>query len=635
MTLEAYSVAVKLSLVSNVSAGLVAISKQCEATGVHVENLQKKLNEIKAQAKFGAAMFGTGAAMAAPIIYSISKAAELQKHMIAIQVATGGSVKEMNNMRRSIEGIAGQTVFSNVDVAKMGKMIATGTTFNATQIAGVIPAYARFADVQMMMKGTSYQQSVPELMRLAHTAQKYTPEAIAKYGNLLTKASFVVPGSLSEIGGALKYSQGIGKQVLGVDDESMILTTALLNQMGIKGSRGGTNLIAAMTRTIPGIFGSGLLKGKSNEALRAMGMTDAAGHSKVFSGGKFDTFKWLGLLSEYTTREMASFPAAVAREHIMRNMQHGFGVQGGRVASLLANPQAIELLGLIGKRFASVGGVDAIQQKFADEAVDQKLMNAKTNFTSAMTEIGYTLLPLAATGLTKLNIGLQGLITWVTDNPGKVKAMATAFSALSAALMFGGLVNITAAACRGLSLALPLLSGAGGFSALTASLTGPAGLVVATGAAGYALGQLVSGPMNSWINKMGYALTSITDPKFAEDVKQYGLGGAYYNRYHDQYGNNKLLDFFTPGRRVDATHWELNGKTTSMSGGDWNNDWRDNTHFVPGGGKAVHATINFIMDGRIMASQTVKHIDKALSQPQSGVSFPDSLMSLPSPANPF
>lgn len=479
---EAYQVAVKISLVNHVSAGLLMMSKQFASTSVQATALQKRIESIHSLARNGAMWVGAGGAMAAPFIYAIDKAAALQKEMIGIQSATHGSVKEMDGMRKSIEAIAGRTVFSNIDVAKMAKTISTGTTFSADQVSKVLPAYARFADVQMMMKGTSYQQSIPELIRLAHTAQKYTPEAIAAYGDLLTKASFVVPGSLSEIGNALKYSQGLGKQVLGIDDNSMVLTTALLNQMGIKGSRGGTNLIAAITRTIPGIFGSGLLEGKSNEALRAMGMTDDKGHSKVFKNGKFDVFTWLGLLSEYTTREMATNPEAIARQNIMKNMQHAFGAQGGRVASLLANPQAIELLGLIGQRFAGAGGVEAIQNKFADEAVAQQWMNAKTNFVSAMTELGYTLLPLATIALKKLNSRLQTLISWITDHPDATRRLAESFLALSGAMMFGGSIMLLTAGFKGLGLVLGLGSGIVGNIGLlgaVSGLLGPVGLAVA------------------------------------------------------------------------------------------------------------------------------------------------------------
>jgi hypothetical protein len=613
MSLEAYSVAVRLRLVNEVSTGLSAMALQFAATDKHAAALQKRLTAIKTQALAGAALFGTGAVMAAPIIFAISKAAELQKQLIAVQIATRGTTGEMINMRRGIEGIASQTIFSNIDVAKMAKLVATGTGLGAGDVSKLLPAYAKFADVQMLMKGTSYDASVKDAIRLAHTAQHYDPTSLGKYLDLLTKASLIVPGSLGEVGQALKYSQGMGKTALGINDESMVLLTSLLNRLGFAGSRGGTNLIAAMTRTIPGIFGSGLLTGKSAVALNNMGMVDSSGHSKFFTNGKFDAFKWMGGLSGYVQKEFASHPEALARQDIMKNFQHAFGVQGARVASLLADPKALEQLRKIGEAFAGYGGVDAMQKKFADESVEQKMINAKTNFISAMTEIGYTLLPLAATGLTRLNIGLQGMITWITDNPGKVKVMTVAFTLLSASLMFGGIVNLAAAGFKGIGLALSILSvgGAGGTLGiitrgaigLVAALTGPAGLMIAVGAIGLGIGAFIGTIINHGINGLVSWMTG---------GKEDSVGGWVYDLTH-----NDLADKYETDKH-DKLYAKNHPDTVATKSG-----------------KPVHATINFIMDGHTIASKVVKHMERGMSQPQGGVTFADSMMSMPSPANPF
>ena len=589
--LETYSVAVKLSLVNNVSAGLAAMAKQFAATNKHAIALQARLTAIKTQGLTGAALFGSGAVMAAPIIYSISKAAELQKQLIAVQIATRGSANEMANMRRGIEGIASQTIFSNIDVAKMAKLVATGTGLGAKDVSGLLPAYAKFADVQYLMKGTHYDASVKDAIRLAHTAQHYTPEALNKYLDLLTKASLIVPGSLGEVGQALKYSQGVGKTALGIDDENMVLLTSLLNRLGFSGSRGGTNLIAAMTRTIPGIFGSGLLTGKSGVALNNMGMVDSAGHSKFFKNGKFDAFMWMGGMSEYVQREFASKPEAIARQSIMKNFQHAFGVQGARVASLLSDPQALNQLRTIGEAFRGYGGVDSMQKKFADESVQQQFINSKTNFISAMTEIGYTLLPLASRGLVALNTQMQVLIKWITDNPGKVKYMALALSGLSAALMFGGAVNLVAAGLKGIGLILSIGSaGAGG--GLIALLSGPVGLSIAL--AGTALAVLgLSGRLETWWEK----------------IKKVDSALAYHG--------------YTPLTNQDLTKpFEDNWFTKLMD------------HGGLAGNKPVQVHTQVNLDGHKIATVVSKHQTRSVSQPQAGISSFDASMLFPSAAAP-
>ena len=456
---EAYKVGVTLSLNNKVTAGLLLLGRDLARTQSAVGALQAKLATMKETGKKAAYELGAAFAVATPFAVAIADAARLQKEMIGIQSVTRGTAREMDAMRRVIEKTAGQTVFSSIDVAKMGKTVASGTGLPAEKVSGLLPEYAKFADVQYILKGTPYEQSVTDAIRLAHTAQHYDPQSLSKYLDLLTKASFVVPGGVGEIGHALKYSQGLGKTALGISDDNMVLLTALMNRLGLSGSRGGTNLLAGMIRTIPGVFGSGLLKGKSGQALAAMDMVDGEGHSKFFAGGKFDAFKWMQGLSAYVAKEMAGHPEAIARQDILKNFQFAFGVNGSRVASLLADPQALSQFVALNGQFQKGAGTAAIQGKFADESVWQKFENAKTNFTSAMTELGWVLLPMAATGLTALNNSLNWLTEAIHDHPGRVKALSYAFLGLSGAVAFAGTVNLLKFAFVGLSVPLKLLGG--------------------------------------------------------------------------------------------------------------------------------------------------------------------------------
>jgi hypothetical protein len=604
---ENYSVAVKISLVNHVSAGLLLLTQQFASTDAAAAKLQKRMDSIKGMAKGGAYLLGGAGALAAPFIFAIDKAAELQKQMIAIQLATRGSVGEMDKMRGAIEGIAAQTIFSNIDVAKMGKLIATGTGLKADQVTSLLPTFGKFADVQSLMKGTPFEQSTNTLVRLAHLAGHFDAPGLSKYADLLTKASLIVPGGLGEVAGALQYSQGVAKTALGVDDNNAVLLVSLLNRLGLKGSRGGTNAIAAMTRTIPGIFGSGLLKGKSNEALLAMGMTDPQGHSKVFKDGKFDVVTWMGLMGEYVQKEFASHPEAIARQDIMKNFQHAFGVQGSRVATLFSSPQAIEQFRLIGKSFSEAGGAGSMQKTFADQSVAQQWTNAKTNFISALTELGMTLLPMASNALKLLNTEMGAVVQWITKHQHATKILAVSFLSLSAAMAFGGTVLLLTAAFRGLWLVLQFgtLGGAGqllglakGFTAIGGGLgsliglLGKAGLAGAAAAAGFGIGKLINslgpdGDLGGWIGSRLYDLTHPNE-------------GA-----PDAHG-------FVPRRKGggSADHWA---------------DDAGSPFVKPGSGRpvTVHTQIN--MDGRKVADAVTSHQARSLSAPLGGANFDGSL----------
>lgn len=596
---ENYAVAVKISLVNHVSAGLLLLTSQFAETDAAAAKLQKRMASIQSMAKGGAYLLGGGLALAAPFIFAIDKAAELQKQMIAIQMATRGTTGDMNNMRKAIEGIAAQTIFSNIDVAKMGKQIATGTGLPAAGVTSLLPVFGRFADVQTLMKGTPYEQSTNILIRSAHLAGHYDAAGLSKYADLLTKASFVVPGGLSEVANALQYSQGVAKNALGVDDENSVLSVALLNRLGLKGSRGGTNLIAAMTRTIPGIFGSGLLKGKSNEALAAMGMIDGQGHARVFKDGKFDMFTWMGLMGEYVQKEFASHPEAIARQDIMKNFQHAYGVQGSRVATLLSGPNAIDQFRQIGAQFDAGGGVEGIQKAFAQQSVAQQWMNAKTNFVSAMTELGITLLPMASRALRALNTELAKVVDWISRHQDATKRLAVAFLALSGAMAFGGTVLLVTAGLKGLFLALQF-STIGMLGPLAKLVTGLGGLSAGFGTLSLALAGRTLGL--GIVAAIGVGLGAALDKIFPNNpLAKLGhwLGGLAYDVTHDDFNPNMTHPYVKPG-----------------GGGS--------------GGQAGHV----YLDGKKVGNIILTNFSKELGRPQAGIGGFDPV-SMPAPAGGY
>jgi TP901 family phage tail tape measure protein len=406
---------------------------------------------VKKLAYNGIGMFGTAAEFAAPIVYAVDKAAELQKQMLGIQMVSRGTNQQMNTMRQTFESLSSQTIFSAIDVAKMAKIVETGTNFNASTLTAIMPDFVRFADIQSIMKGTPYETSVQEAVRLAHLANHYDPQSLANYLDLINKATLLEPGSLTEISNSLKYSQSVGKNALGISDEDMLLVTALANRLGFHGSRGGTNLLAGFMRSVPGIFGSGLLKGKSAEALKAMGMVDAQGHATVFSNGKFDIFKWIGDLSEYVQKEFATHPANIARQDILTNFSHAYGVQGSRIAELFATPQAATQLTQIGEAFHRLPGFDQMQQNMLGNSVWQKYIQAKSQFQNSLIELGTNLLPLTAKALDRINDGLKRLIPWMEKHKQLVKNIAYGFMGLVGALAIGGTILLLTSAFTGLA----------------------------------------------------------------------------------------------------------------------------------------------------------------------------------------
>jgi hypothetical protein len=570
--MTSYQVMVKIGLQNQVSPGLLTMSGQITGLSAQVQ----RLGGVFAQMMAGRYISEFGAKMVGGFKSAVSSAAELQRQMIGIQAVTKGSVRDMTGLEAAIMKVTGVTTFSNVQVAQMAKTLATSNKLSVAQITELIPVFAKFADAQYVLKGMSPQQSVVEAVRLAHTGQHYTPEELTKYLDLLTRASLITPGSLTEVGHALKYSQGVAKTALGISDDQIVLMTALLNRMGFAGSRGGSNLLAAMTRTIPGVFGSGLLKGKSAEALAAMGFIDQSGHSTIFDQGKFSVEKWMTQLSTYLGREFAGKPEALARQDIVKNFQHAFGVQGGRIASLLSNPAALEQLNSLMAEFKTLPGNAAIQGKFADESVWQKAINAQTNFKSILTLLGEKTLPEVSSGLTALNNVLSLIIEKLGSGDSSVAAVSRVavygLGSLGAAIMLLGKYLMYAALVKylgGASAVLGMLGSAA--AALVSPVTLAIAALVGLGVAAVAIYSnwdkvkaKFSADMNSartWLDDLDKAAkkrfpslfpdgtpnraggppdATIRAPKAGEDLSSLGTGKSYASNYVRGGGNGKV-----------------------------------------------------------------------------------------------
>ena len=80
-------------------------------------------------------------------------------------------------------------------------------------------------------------RATPALAGLHH----YDAASLTAYADLLTKASSIVPGSVSEVVRALGYFQSVAKTALGSDEIQNVLSVALANRLGFAGTRGGTN----------------------------------------------------------------------------------------------------------------------------------------------------------------------------------------------------------------------------------------------------------------------------------------------------------------------------------------------------------------------------------------------------------
>lgn len=450
---ENYEIAVKIDLIDKISAQLGSI-------GVGLGKLNDKVLSLNNSLK----SLALGAVLAAPLISAVSQAAKFQQVMLTVQTATQASAAQMRSLKNEVLQVAGPTQFSALDVAQMStKMVTSGLTMQQT--TQLLPVFAKFADVMKLQgKSTNPIDAVRTLVTLAHQANIYDVAGITAYATALTKGTLSGPGSLSEFAGSLKYSQAAAKNALGITPQDTILATALAERFGLSGSVGGTNLINALTRSIPGVFGSGLFKGKSMSALTAIGLVDSKGHSTSFTNGKFDLVKFMTILESFEAKEFATKPEALARQEIVKDIQYAFGSRGRIIALDLASKQAMEQWQKMQKNIQGMGSVSQIQEGMLNNSVQQQYTQLVSNIHSAMIELGITLLPIVLKLLKEINAGLAILIPWMESHEALVKKLAEGLALMAGIGIIVGSVGLLALAFT--SLSSPILGVATGLFVL-------------------------------------------------------------------------------------------------------------------------------------------------------------------------
>ena len=164
-----------------------------------------------------------------------------------------------------------------------------------------------------------------------------------------------------------------------------------------------------------------------------------------------------------------------------------------------------------GNQLAASGAVEFFEKKTnfdRDQKIIRKAMNYEDAFKEAMkndpntaraaaaaqwetlqTLIGLRIIPILLPALHKLANGLNALSQWAERHPIRFNWLVYGFTALGAAMAFGGAVMLLRAGFMGLKLALGMGKGGliGGVGRLLPLLLGPLGLVAAITAVGLAV----------------------------------------------------------------------------------------------------------------------------------------------------
>lgn len=574
MSFEAYSVAVKLSLVNHVSSGLLMISSHLGRTSAEVTILENKLKSLGKMTLVGGALIGSGILLASMFKAPLDEAQKFQNEVQrfralnlgdavnkdALKFATGlntygTSIRENLGLLRDA-----QTVFGDLHEAKMVTPLLAKMKFaNA----------ALYGDEGGAMKDRSFMDMLKVIEMRGGLASE---QAFTNQANMVQRVQTATGGRVGA-NEFLNFIKTGGVAAKGLHDDVFYYKMEPLIQE-MSGNRVGTGLMSGYQNLVQGrtttraaneLMRLGLLNSKMVEWAKD-------GRVKQIKPGALkgadlmvsDPMKWMQdvLLPSFSAKGITS------KNDVLNEIGAVFT---NRTAAQLYSTMYLQQAN-IAKNYKlnkNAAGINDLQ-KLAEESYSGKKIELEKKWADLMLTVGNIVLPIAIKAVEWLTTAIKNLSTWAKNNQGTVKLLTYAFMGLSAVLMGAGLILMIRAVASAfilvgtsvLGLPARLLAARAAVMTMSTSVIGAATsfgllqkaasafMVFAAGYAGYKAG--------TWLNN------HVIDPgvqKLTGD-KNATLGTWIYDKLHPNDGKNAVAPVPTKSQRPIQVHTsiEMDGK---------------------------------------------------------------------------
>ncbi|QBJ80509.1 hypothetical protein [Aquitalea sp. USM4] len=624
---EAYSVAVKLSLINNVSAGLLAISKNLQSTHMDAAKLEEKLKSIGKQAALGGIMFGGGMAIAGMFKTPLQEAMKYQKEMAKLQQMGLGSaqIAEAQKFVQATQ-IMGTSMMDRVKIFTdaQGAFRQSGMTgMKALDAAKIMtPALANY-QVAMQLLSEDKQG-------VAHEQFQQLNKTVELMGGLNSpiRAQQIVDGIFKAVQSSGKmisnrdlrqFISQAGPAAVSLTDKTIFAgLEPIIGEFG--GFKVGTGLNTAYNRThgIMALSPSIL----TNEAIR-LGVWDEKKVERTKGGGarfKHGSPMNLGLahLQETDTLAFAQAMMDIYRKNgitkladLARENAILFGTTGGRIYTKI-----MQQMPVLRESEAAFDVSKNTKQTVANNADSpmmktQQLAKAMENLKLA---IGQNLLPV----FTPLVTELTDLAKKLSQHPRLIKDVTFAFVGLSGVLVAGGVANGLIATSR-----LLMLLGGNVLFLGRALLLNPIGLTLtAIAGAAYLLWK-------NW-DTVGPLLSKAWDGIKSGFHSFVGLFlGGWQGLFNSIIaGMNAILP---AARQIGSMHFADDWNRNDAS---YSNEGRGYVTPPPSSATGGTQVIQLHVDGKKMTEVVTTHQAKAASRPMTGMQGFDAVRNVILPGAP-
>lgn len=450
MSYEAYSVAVKLSLINNVSSGLLLISKNIQSVHGDVDKLNEKLKSIGKTMAIGGALFGGGMALASvfkgPLeeakkfqtamanfsLYGMSDKvnAEAQRYVQSMN-AIGTSTVENMKIFTEAQGVfreSGRSDFSALEGAKIAAPVLAKIDYASRALSEESQAKLNHGKMAMLR----YIEDSGGLK----SAKRFNELADAGWKMVQTSGGSVDWENLRQ------FKARAGVAAMNMTDDAVAEMEPLLTML--KGQTAGFSLRTAYNRLngiikIPNQVAHNLVDNHIWDESKII--WNKQGGIKMFKGNplinaelfsKNPTEFYEKIIMPMYAKSGIKTDASVAQMNAMI-----FGSTGGAMFTLMH--KNMEKLHHSLEAQHKAKGIDA-SVEVANGTLAGQEEQLKAKWADLKLQIGQIVLPYAIEFLKGLTSAIKDMTIWAKNNQGTVKLLTYAFMGLSAVLMGAGLI---------------------------------------------------------------------------------------------------------------------------------------------------------------------------------------------------
>ena len=568
MSIDAYKIAVQISLVENVTRGLATLSRYFKAADTDAKALEARIAKIGKMAAAGSILAGAGAAGLKMFEAPLDKAMEYERFLARMrQMGLGDS--QIKDAEKFVEA----TKIINTSV--LDRMRIFSEAQGAFRQSGMSGDKALEAAKTMTPVLATYEVAMQTLSGPTHAAAEHAMRNLNKTVEMM--------GGLGDTKRAQEIADGVFKTVQSsgkmVDERQLkqffAYGSSATNQQDLRtvfgglepiigelgGSTTAVGLRTAYTRT-NGMMA--LMPRRLKEEMQRLGMTDETGKQQTTDLARLQATNIIG----YTEEIMRRYQSAGITSQTDRERENAiiFGTNGAKVFNKIMSQMAVlhESLEAYDK---SKGASDV-----ANDPANQRLMAQQNlakkieDFQLALARNG-GLLDLATKGLTMLANGVERLTKFANDHPTITKLAVATGLALSGLMLLGGGVLLLKSALSALSLIgisgiASSIAGAGSATLVGAlgALVSPIGLVVVVlgtlAAAAYAFRPISPTEIEAAKHEGGARLTPTAQSRV--DAGELGAPSQYV-KPADQKPIVLKGDVNMDGRKVGTVMWNQLG----------------------------------------------------------------------------